>query len=83
LVLSEPSTNAPDADILLNETKTGRRYTLLLAFPAGLQIQPGQALEAGGKSNDRESLVVKVPVVTFQLDHLCGWPHASPLVNKN
>jgi hypothetical protein len=78
LILSDPSINAPDADVLLKETITGRLYSLLFTFPAGFQIEPGRVVEASVKSNNREFPVVKVPV--HQRPAAAGSPQPTPAV---
>jgi hypothetical protein len=62
LVLSDPTLNAPGADLQLKEVQPGRVFVLSLHFPAGFEIQPGQNPEAAFKTTDPKSPLIKVPI---------------------
>lgn len=62
LVLSQPAINVPGAEVQLKEVQPGREFSLTLAFPAGFQSKPGQAMEATVQSSNPGFPFVKVPV---------------------
>jgi len=62
LVLSDPTINAPGADVQLKEIQPGRLFNLVINFPAGFQKQPNQNIEAAVNSSLSRFPAVKVPV---------------------
>lgn len=66
LVLSEAAVNLDGATAEVRELQPGRLFTLSLTLPPGLQLQPGQRLEASVKSNHPKYPVIKVPVFQSQ-----------------
>lgn len=60
--LSAPGLNTTNATVQLQELKPGRLFSLLATFPAGFQIQPGQAVELSVQTTHPSYPVIKVPV---------------------
>jgi len=65
LVLSDPISDAPGADIRLQEIQPlGRHFVLSATFPPGFQIQPDQPAEIRVKTNHPQFPLLKIPVVS-------------------
>jgi hypothetical protein len=67
LVLSEASINASGAAVQLLELQPGRLFNLILTFPAGFQVPPGEEIGARVKSNHPQFPYVTVPVLQPEL----------------
>jgi hypothetical protein len=70
LALSEPSLNAPGAQVQLREVRPGRLFELVLTFPAGFKAQIGESIEARVKSNLQQQPLIRVPVMQTQSENL-------------
>jgi nitrate reductase NapAB chaperone NapD len=62
LHLSEPVLNAPGVQTQIRETQPGKSFSVMMAFPQGFQITPGQHVELSVSTSDPKFPVVKVPV---------------------
>jgi hypothetical protein len=62
LVLSEPAINVTNVGVKLEEAQPGRRFNLIMTFPAGFKSQPGKNMEATVKSNNPKIPLIKIPV---------------------
>jgi len=78
LVLSEPSVNVTEAVVRVQETQPGRFFNLLLDFPVGFQIKPGQQVEVSVKSNHPKFAMIKVPVFQSQTAPTIVVPRSLP-----
>ena len=63
LELRDPAINAPGVELQLHELQKGQFYSVLLFFPPGFEIAPGQKLELTVKSNHPLFPVLRVPIV--------------------
>lgn len=63
LELRDPAINAPGVELQLHELQKGQFYSVLLFFPPGFEIVPGQKLELTVKSNHPLFPVLRVPIV--------------------
>ncbi len=61
--ISEPRANVPGVEMQLQETQPGRMFTLLVTFPAGFVVEPGQKVEIAVNSDHPKYPVIKVPVI--------------------
>ncbi len=77
LVLSEPSLNAPGSRIYSREIQPGRAFQLVLTFPAGFRIPPGQQMEARVRSNLAQTPVIRVPVLQTEAETDLTAQHAD------
>lgn len=62
LTLSDAQVNAKDVTVKVMEVIPGRRYNVMLTFPEGFKIQPGENLELSVKSNYPQYPVIKAPI---------------------
>jgi hypothetical protein len=62
LKLSEPTVNVPGVEAEIRENQPGRYFTVLLAFPQGFEVPPGQQVELSLKTSNLKFPVVKVPI---------------------
>jgi hypothetical protein len=69
LVLSEPSINAKDVGIRIEEAQGGRQFNVLVSFPEGFDIQ-GEPRTLTLKCNHPQCPVVKIPVTQNQAPRL-------------
>jgi hypothetical protein len=55
-------------------------YNLLVVFPPGFQLEPGQHAEVTVESNQPRSPVIKIPIVEAPLSKpVASWPpHPNP-----
>jgi hypothetical protein len=83
LVLSDATVNVPDAEVRVQETQPGRSFNLLLDFPAGFQIKPGQRVEVSVKTNHPKFAMIKVPVFQPQTAATTSTPTVLPSVQAN
>jgi hypothetical protein len=77
LHLSEPVLNAPGAQTQIRETQPGKSFTVMMAFPEGFQIRPGQHVELSVSTSDPKSPVVKVPVIQLPQSPVAVQPAPS------
>ena len=66
LAVSDASINVPGAEVSVRETQPGRMFSLLVKFPAGLQIKPEQKIEVTAKSDHPKYSLITVPVFQSQ-----------------
>jgi len=62
LALSDASVNIPGAEVRVQEIQPGHFFSLMVNFPAGLLIKPGQKVEMSVKSNHPRFPLITVPV---------------------
>ena len=66
LTLSEPTVNAKDVEVQINEVQPGRTFVASLKVPEGFEIAHGEKLELSIKSNHPQYPVIKVPITQMQ-----------------
>ena len=66
LVLSEPTVNAKDVEVQINELQPGKTFTAMLKIPEGFEIAQGQKVELSLKSNHPKFPVINVPITQMQ-----------------
>jgi len=62
LTLSEPSVNAKDVEVQINELEPGRTFVANLKIPEGFEIAQGEKVELSIKSNNPQFPLIKVPI---------------------
>lgn len=62
IAVSEPAINLPGLDVQVQTAQAGRYFNLVVNFPAGFQLQPGQRAELTAKTDHPSYPIVKVPV---------------------
>jgi copper(I)-binding protein len=63
LQLSDPAVNVPGVNAQIKETQSGKSFAVLVAFPQGFQIPPGQQVELSVKSSNPKYPLLKVPIM--------------------
>jgi hypothetical protein len=66
LTLSDLAVNAPGVQVDVKELQAGRYYTLVLTFPAGFEVPPGQPVELSVRSDHPQYPLLKVPITQPQ-----------------
>jgi len=61
--VSEPGVDVRRPTIQIQQVEPGRLLTVMVTFPAGFEIGPGEKAELSVKSNHPEFPVIKVPVI--------------------
>jgi hypothetical protein len=62
LVLTGAAVNAKGVEVQLKEVQPGRYFTLMVIFPVGFEIAPGELVELSVKSNHPQFPDIKVPI---------------------
>lgn len=60
--VSEPTVNVPGATAVVKEVEAGRVFSVLLTFPAGFALPPGEKAEVKIKTTHPEFPLVTVPI---------------------
>ena len=66
LTLSEPTVNAKDVEVQLNELQPGKTFTATLKIPEGFEVAQGQKLEFSVKTSHPQFPLIKVPITQMQ-----------------
>lgn len=62
LTISEPSVNAAGVTATMSDELAGQQYALMLTFPAGFEVKPGENIELSVKCSNPLFPLLKVPV---------------------
>ena len=62
LSISEPAVNAAGVEAKMSDEQPGQQYGLMLTFPAGFEVKPGENIELSVKCSHPLFPLLKVPV---------------------
>ena len=83
LILSDPIVNVPGVDVSLKVAQTNHVYSLLVAFPQGFEIKPGDNIAVSVKTDNPRYPAITVPVTSMRgvpLPFMPGGGAAPPLL---
>jgi hypothetical protein len=76
VILTEPAFSRPDVTVQLQEIQPGRVWNLLLGFPGGFELAPGERAELSVKTS--HPLYPRVAVPVIQAARPAAIPAAAP-----